>query len=130
MSMIGMLPDANSRAGVGGSAYCDRMVESGLSFDTALDDGVARLVVAGEVDLTSAGALADRALALLEAGPTQLVVDMSGVTFCDSAGLNALFRVYARAEEKGARLTLRSLNAPVYRIFDATGATTVLSIDG
>lgn len=106
------------------------MVESGLSFDTALDDGVARLVVAGEVDLTSAGALADRALALLEAGPTQLVVDMSGVTFCDSAGLNALFRVYARAEEKGARLTLRSLNAPVYRMFDATGATTVLSIDG
>lgn len=106
------------------------MVESGLSFDSALDDGVARLVVAGEVDLTSAGALADRALALLEDGPAQLVVDMSGVTFCDSAGLNALFRVYTRAEEKGARLTLRSLNAPVYRIFDATGATTVLSIDG
>jgi anti-sigma B factor antagonist len=105
------------------------MVESGLSFDWALRDGVARLVVAGEVDLTSADALTGRALALLEDGPSQLILDMSGVTFCDSAGLNALFRVYARAEEKGARLTLTSLNAPVYRVFDATGATTVLTID-
>jgi anti-sigma B factor antagonist len=105
------------------------MVESGLSFDWALRDGVARLVVAGEVDLTSADALTGRALALLDDGPTQLVLDMSGVTFCDSAGLNALFRVYARAEEMGARLMLQSLNAPVYRVLDATGATTVLTID-
>src|SRR5689334_658066 len=114
----------------GGRPIVTGMVEFGLSFDSACDDGVARLVVAGEVDLASASALAERALALLEDGPAQLVLDMSGVTFCDSAGLNALFRVYARAEEKGARLTLRSLNAPVYRVFDATGATTVLSIDG
>jgi anti-sigma B factor antagonist len=105
------------------------MVESGLSFDWALRDGVARLVVAGEVDMTSAGALTGRALALLDDGPTQLVLDMSGVTFCDSAGLNALFRVYARAEEKGARLTLQSLNAAVYRVLDATGATSVLTVD-
>jgi anti-sigma B factor antagonist len=127
--MIGIVPDGNSSTAVGGSAYCDAMVESGLSFDWALRDGVARLVVAGEVDLTSADALTGRALALLDEGPTQLVLDMSGVTFCDSAGLNALFRVYARAEEQGARLTLTSLNAPVYRVLDATGATTVLTID-
>ncbi len=105
------------------------MVESGLSFDWALRDGVARLVVVGEVDLSSAGALKGRALALLEDGPAELVLDMSGVTFCDSAGLNALFQVYARAEEKGARLTLQHHNAPVYRVLDATGATTVLAID-
>lgn len=105
------------------------MVESGLSFDWTRQGAVARLVVAGEVDLTSAPALAGRALALLEDRPSQLVVEMSGVTFCDSAGINALFRVYARAEEMGARLVLKSLNAPVYRVLDVTGASTVLSIE-
>jgi anti-sigma B factor antagonist len=127
--MIGIVPDGKGPVPVGGPAYCDGMVESGLSFDWALRDGIARLVVAGEVDMTSAGALTGRALALLDDGPTQLVLDMSGVTFCDSAGLNALFRVYARAEEKGARLTLQSLNAAVYRVLDATGATSVLTVD-
>jgi anti-sigma B factor antagonist len=127
--MIGMVPDGKSAGSVGGSAYRDGMVESGLSFDWTRQGAVARLVVAGEVDLTSAPALAGRALALLEDRPSQLVVEMSGVTFCDSAGINALFRVYACAEEMGARLVLKSLNAPVYRVLDATGASTVLSIE-
>jgi anti-sigma B factor antagonist len=127
--MNGIVPDGKSASSVGVPAYRDGMVESGLSFDWARQDGVARLVVAGEVDLTSADALAGRALALLDDRPSQLVLEMSGVTFCDSAGLNALFRVYARAEELGARLVLKSLNAPVYRVLDATGATTVLAID-
>jgi anti-sigma B factor antagonist len=104
------------------------MPESGLSCDWERGRS-AQLVVDGELDVGTAELLAQRAAALLDDGPVELVVDMSGVTFCDSAGITALFAVCGRAEERGAELVLRNLNASVYRALDASGPTRALPIN-
>ncbi|WP_432824307.1 STAS domain-containing protein [Dactylosporangium sp. CA-092794] len=54
---------------------------------TNRDDNIALVAVRGSIDLTTAGKLRDAMHALLEAGRTRIVVDLSDVEFCDSIGL-------------------------------------------
>ena len=71
------------------------------------NDGVPCLVVAGEIDLATAGVFETAAAALLDERPRALVLDFSGVPFCDSSGIGVLVRLYNRATVIGCRLTLR-----------------------
>ncbi|TQJ92174.1 STAS domain-containing protein [Streptomyces sp. SLBN-31] len=54
-------------------------------------DGTALLTVTGEIDMSNSGRLADA----LDRLPGHVVLDLTGVDYLDSAGLNVLF---ARAE--------------------------------
>lgn len=68
------------------------MVElDSLAFRAELcDDGAqAQLTLVGEIDLATAGEVV-RALASVDG--QRVLVDMSGVTFCDSSGVAALIR--------------------------------------
>ena len=105
------------------------MAGAGLSFDWERRGDTAQLVVGGQLDLETAQALAHRAVALLDDGAAELVLDLSGVTFCDSAGISALFQVYDRADDLGVPFVLRNLNATVFRVLDATGLSTIVAID-
>jgi len=59
-----------------------------------LDKTAEGISVHGEVDLSSAEPFAEEASkAVMEAPPTSILVDLSGVTFMDSAGLRALIQV-------------------------------------
>jgi anti-anti-sigma factor len=98
---------------------------SGLSVDWERRGSTAQLVLDGELDGEAAEALAHRAVALLDDDPAELVVDMSGVTLCDCAGITALFRMNGRAEERGIQFVLRNLNASVYRAFDGNRSTSL-----
>lgn len=60
--------------------------------------------VEGELDKLAADAVHSRLDMLLERG--RLVVDLSGVTFLDSAGLHALFGLGRAATERGGRVAL------------------------
>ncbi|GGM92823.1 anti-sigma factor antagonist [Lentzea pudingi] len=53
------------------------------------------ITVSGELDSATAGELAEH-LDRVAAGSGPLVVDMTGVTFCDSSGLNCLMAAVAR----------------------------------
>jgi anti-anti-sigma factor len=65
-----------------------------LEISESLLDGVAVVVLAGELDLTNAAEVERR----LEQAATDrgIVVDLNGVTFLDSAALHMLFRVARR----------------------------------
>lgn len=67
-----------------------------MSFSVTLtvDDGVARLVLTGELDALTAQPFYDRITEAADAGPTELVVDMRALTYLSSAGLRCL--VFAR----------------------------------
>lgn len=95
----------------------------GPGWDWEQRGDTAQLVVDGELDVEAAEVLAHRAVALLDDGQAELVLDMSGVTRCGPAGITALFTMYGRAEERGAQLMLKNLNAPVYRVLDINSAT-------
>ncbi|MEU3396603.1 STAS domain-containing protein [Streptomyces filamentosus] len=58
----------------------------------------------------------------------RIVVDCSGLDFCDSTGLNLLLRARARAVEAGGELDLAGLRAPVDRMFEITGVFRVFRI--
>jgi len=55
------------------------------------DDGIVVLTVVGEVDMTTAPELT-RAFAAVPDSSRRVIVDLGGVTFLDSSGLNALVR--------------------------------------
>ncbi|MGW3208903.1 STAS domain-containing protein [Streptomyces sp. NPDC001135] len=83
--------------------------------------------VSGEMDYMAGASLRGR-LDLLIAEGGRLVVDLSGVSFCDSAGLNVLLGVRRVAEERGAVLVLACVAAPLRRILEMTGADQVLRV--
>ncbi|WP_308082363.1 STAS domain-containing protein [Streptomyces sp. NK15101] len=87
---------------------------------------VAVLELGGELDHDTAGPLR-RALDEC-AGAPRVVVGCSGLTFCDSTGLNELLRARARLRETGGRLDLAGLHPPVDRMFAITGARTVFRV--
>lgn len=60
----------------------------------------------GEIDLHNVAEL-DKALdEAMEKAPTGFIIDLSDVTYIDSAGVRAIFRVYMKIYESDGRLVL------------------------
>ena len=74
----------------------------------------AELSARGEVDASTQEQLREKLLDAIDQGATDLVVDMSDVTFLDSSGLRGLIE----AVQRGAKLTLRHLRPAVQLVFD------------
>jgi anti-sigma B factor antagonist len=99
-----------------------------------MDDGSFPAEVAGvpvvtapeELDITNAPQL-EPALAEASAkGHGRFVVDMSRTRFCDSSGLHALLAAHKRARACGGGLVLAIGGEAVLRLFEITGADTVV----
>jgi len=75
----------------------------------------------GEIDLAVAGELRDHLLRLLDAGATNLIVDLGGVSFLDSTGLTALMTAHRRAEIVGGRVVVARADRNVAEVFEITG---------
>ncbi|BCB75909.1 STAS domain-containing protein [Phytohabitans flavus] len=79
-------------------------------------DGATVLTVAGEIDMSNAGALA----IALEGVPNRVVVDLTAVDYLDSAGLAVLF-----AHADGLTLIANAQLGPVLTISGLTELATV-----
>ena len=87
------------------------------------------LSVAGEIDLYTAPRLHGELVTVLAADePVQLVVDMSGVEFCDSTGMNVLLAAHRRAREHGGVLELAAPRPSVRKILQVTGLESVFTV--
>ena len=87
------------------------------------------VAVSGEIDLYTAPRLAaelNKVLAKDE--PVRVVVDMSGVDFCDSTGMNVLLSALKRAREIGGGLDLAGPRPAVRKILQVTGLDTVFAV--
>lgn len=60
--------------------------------------------------------------------PSEVVLELSGITFIDSAGLSVLVASHKRLLAKGSALVLEQPSAPTRRLFDITGLGDVLAI--
>lgn len=74
--------------------------------------------VTGEIDVSTAPALRDTALALLNRGTPHLVLDLRGVTFMDSTGLGSLLRIHHRARLLSAKVHVIADQEQLLRLFD------------
>ncbi|NEB04098.1 STAS domain-containing protein [Streptomyces sp. SID13726] len=103
------------------------MSHGGLSVTRTDADGTTVLVLRGEVDHQSVGTLT-RALPPADtgAGPS-VVLDLSGVTFMDSSGVNALITAHQAAQAARGRLRLAGMHGAVLRTVQIVGLDTLLS---
>lgn len=91
-----------------------------LEIETEVADGLARIALVGELDLSTVNKVEEE-LESLEAGGAQLIVlDMSRLTFLDSTGLRCLVTADQRARDAGRRLVLVRGPDAVQRVFTIT----------
>ncbi|MBT2403187.1 MULTISPECIES: STAS domain-containing protein [unclassified Streptomyces] len=90
-------------------------------------DGAVVLALSGELDHDTAEPLRE-ALAAAATPGGRLVVDLSGLGFCDSTGLNVLLQGRLAVREAGGSLDLSGLRGPVARMFHITGVDGVFPV--
>ncbi len=88
------------------------------------DIGVVRL--GGELDIATSSTLRQSLNALSDDGFRDVVLDLGGVTFCDSTGLGEV-ATYARGlMEAGGSLVLAALRPDVESVFSVSGLSKVI----
>lgn len=88
----------------------------------AVRSGVARVTLAGELDLDSGPAVHEAVSACLEEDVTSLCLDLTDVSFCDCAGLGALFRARTAVLRTGADLVVEGVGSQLGRLLRLVGA--------
>jgi anti-sigma B factor antagonist len=92
-------------------------------------DGVRLLEVFGELDLATAPKLCASLDAARADRVKRVVVDLTGVDFCDSTGLRALIGATREIRVGGGRLAIACLpGGTVARLFDIVGARESLRV--
>jgi anti-anti-sigma factor len=102
------------------------MSDGRLTIRASDEDGGSTLVLDGEVDPHTTDQL-DAAVDAALGG--RVVLDLSGVTFIDSAGLRSLIRAQRLAESSGGMLVLRAPRPSTMRVLEITGLTDELVIE-
>ncbi|MGR4881153.1 STAS domain-containing protein [Streptomyces sp. LARHCF249] len=90
-------------------------------------DGAVVLELAGELDHDTAQPLRE-ALDAAACRGSRLLVDLTGLGFCDSTGLNVLLQSRLTALEAGGSVELAGLRGSVARMFRITGADGVFPV--
>jgi anti-anti-sigma factor len=98
-----------------------------LPLSSRIIDGAVVVSVGGEVDLLTAGQLADAISAALKDSPPAVVIDLTSVTFFSSAGLSVL----VEADQKSETTAVRVVPGDVAeRPITATGLQHLLAVFG
>jgi anti-sigma B factor antagonist len=89
-------------------------------------EGHAVVSACGEIDMSSAPMLRAVLDTAIENGARRLVVDLQGVLFMDSTGLNLLIAELRRLGPRSICVVARQTN--ILRLFEITGITTVIPV--
>jgi anti-anti-sigma factor len=79
------------------------------------------LSVRGELDLATAGSLYRRGHAAMGRHTRLLLLDLTGLFFCDASGLTAFVRIANEADAAGCRYGLIAPQPPVAKMLRITG---------
>jgi anti-anti-sigma factor len=91
------------------------------------DDSVV-VTVRGNIDIDSGATLATTLDQVLDRPEPRVVIDMSGIEFCDSTGLSALVVGHNRALASGGWLRLAAPGQFLGRLLDTVGLTPRLAV--
>lgn len=95
----------------------------GGDLEVEIDGAV--VTVHGDVDMATSHLLVD-ALDTVGGSPT---VDLEGVTFLDSSGIQCLLNATRRARDRGDDVILRNPSEPVRRLFELTNLDGTFTIE-
>lgn len=101
-----------------------------LSVAVARTDVEAVLTLAGEIDMSTVNRLSTAISEILTAAPVppRIVLDLRGVTFCDSQGLGTLVVLSRKADLARSCLVLVNVGDFLLRVLDITGLRAALMI--
>lgn len=88
--------------------------------------GHAVVSLAGELDIADAEPLAFQLSALISAGHTRIVADLTELTFCDAPGLRTLEKAARRAALRGGWVRLAGTRTSIRRIIRIAKLTQAL----
>jgi anti-anti-sigma factor len=97
-----------------------------IEVENAPDEVVLHL--AGEIDVLTVANLSAIVNEALVEPPLRIVLDMAGVTFCDSQGLGTLVVLSRKAQHARAVLSLTNVGEFLMRVLDITGLRSALMI--
>jgi anti-sigma B factor antagonist len=87
------------------------------------------VAVAGELDLHSSQSVRRELDAVAEDGGRRIVIDLLGVTFLESVGLELLTRSALQARAAGGDCIVVSDDPRILRVFEITGLDRILRIE-
>lgn len=99
-----------------------------LSIAVDRDPDEVTLHLVGEIDVLTVTNLSTIVNELLAEPPPRIVLDMAGVTFCDSQGLGTLVVLSRKAEYARSMLALTHVGEFLMRVLDITGLRSALMI--
>lgn len=91
--------------------------------------GTTTVHLAGDIDVSNAGAIGEHICTLIEGDRVVVVVECSAVTFVESRGLAMMARVQRFAEDAGCRLSWRAFSLQILRTLHVSGLDTYLNIE-
>jgi anti-sigma B factor antagonist len=99
-----------------------------LSISVEQSPHEALLTLAGEIDMSTVGRLSAAVGELLNPAPPRVVLDLGGVTFCDSQGLGTLVVLSRKAALAQSVLVLINVGDFLMRVLEITGLRGALMI--
>src|ERR687895_1614951 len=96
--------------------------------DRKVDDDTHLVSVSGEIDLFTAPEFKQRMSAPIDAGRSNLVVDLTETTFIDSSSLGVLIGAHRRLKLRGGSLVVVCANEAIAKTFKITGLDGVFTI--
>ena len=99
-----------------------------LSIAVLRDPDEIVLKLAGEIDMLTAARLSTVVNEVLAEGPVRIVLDMTGVTFCDSQGLGTIVVLTKKASHSQSVLLLTNVGDFLLRVLDITGLRSALTV--
>jgi len=84
--------------------------------------------LAGEIDVLTVTQLTAMVNEEIADPPARIVLDMAGVTFCDSQGLGTLVVLSRKAQHARSVLSLANVGDFLLRVLDITGLRSALMI--
>ncbi len=97
-----------------------------MEIQASKQGGVTVVSVSGSVDAHTAPDLGSFLSGQVQAGEAQLVLDLESMEFTSSAGLRVLIAAAKEARQSGGDLRLAAMQAPVFRVMELSGFTSIL----
>ena len=94
---------------------------SRLTWEEHRENGMVRLALMGEFDLSNAAQVEDAIREVERDRPSLIVLDLRELTFMDSTGLRVMVSADARARDDSRRLAVVQGPESVHRVFRITG---------
>jgi anti-sigma B factor antagonist len=86
------------------------------------------VALCGELDLLDTSDVAAHLIAIVAAYGPSVIVDLAGLTFIDSCGLEVLVQALRWTRESGGDLSLAAPKQQVRRVLEITGLTDVFTV--